>query len=130
MRRAEDSERGLVYPKAFSQLASEIQRTIHVLDNPGARDGKFVSMPELCEQYVTALNEQGLCDIHSYRVPEQIALKIRLQQPLGEQVVFFQSAKRVTNPELVTSKFVPRQLLLEHAAEMMHAATCKLPETD
>ena len=41
MRRAEDSERGLVYPKAFSQLASEIQRTIHVLDNPG--DGKFVT---------------------------------------------------------------------------------------
>ena len=46
MRRAEDSERGSVYPNAFSQLASEIQRTIHVLDNPGARDGKFVSMPE------------------------------------------------------------------------------------
>ena len=54
-----------MYPKAFPQLASEIQRTIHVLDNPG--DGKFVSMPDLCEQYVTALNEQGLSDIHSYR---------------------------------------------------------------
>ena len=67
MRRAEDSERGSVYPKAFSQLASEIQRTIHVLEIPGARDGKFVSMPELCEQYVTKLIEQGLSDIHSYR---------------------------------------------------------------
>ena len=65
MRRAEDSERGSVYPKAFSQLASE--KTIHVLDNPGARDGKLVSMPELCEQYVIALIEQGLSDIHSYR---------------------------------------------------------------
>ena len=47
VRRAEDSERGSVYPEAFSQLVSEIQRTIHVLDvNPG--DGKFVSMPDLC----------------------------------------------------------------------------------
>ena len=44
--------------------------------------------------------------------------------------MFFESAKRVTNPELVTSKFVLRQLLLEHAAEMMHATTCKLPEAD
>ena len=57
MRRVEDSERGSVYPKVFSQLASEIQGKIHVLDNPG--DGKFVSMPDLCEQYVTASNEQG-----------------------------------------------------------------------
>ena len=36
----------------------------------------------------------------------------------------------MTNPELVTSKSVPRQLLLEHAAEMMRATTCKLPEAD
>ena len=34
----------------------------------------------------------------------------------------------MTDPELVTSKSVPRQLLLDHAAEMMHATTCKLPE--
>ena len=86
VRRAEDSERGSVYPKAFSQLASEIQRTI--LDNPS--DGKFVSIPDLCEQYLTALNKQGLSDIHSYRAD---CLKLRLQQPLGEQVVFFWSAK-------------------------------------
>ena len=79
VRRAEDSERGSVYPKAFSQLASEIHRTIHVLDvNPG--DGKFVSMPDLCKQYVTALNEQGLSDIQIYRAD---CLKLRLQQPLG-----------------------------------------------
>ena len=114
-----------MYAKAFSQLASEIQRIIHVLDNPG--DGKFVSMPDLCEQYVTALSEQGLSDIHSYRADR---LKHRLQQPLGEQVVFFRSAKRVTNPDLVTSKSVPWQLFLEHAAEIMHATTCKLPEAD
>ena len=63
-------ERGTVYAKAFSQLASEIQRTI--LDNPG--DGKFVTMPDLCERYVTALNEQGLSDIHSYRAD---CLKLR-----------------------------------------------------
>ena len=80
VRRAEDSKRGSVYPKAFSQLAFEIQRTIHVLDvNPG--DGKFVSMPDLCKQYVTALNEQGLSDIQSYRAD---CLKLRLQQPWGE----------------------------------------------
>ena len=90
-------------------------------------DGKFVSMPDLCEQYLTALNEQGLSDIHSYRAD---CLKLRLQQPLGEQVVFSRSSKRVTNPELVTSKSVPRQLLLEHAAEMMHTTPCKLPEAD
>ena len=111
-------------PKAFPHLASEIQRIIHVLDNPG--DGKFVSMPDLCE-YDTALNEQGLSDIHSYRAD---CLKLSLQQPLEEQVVFYRSTKRVTNPELVTSKSVPGQLLLEHAAEMMHATTCKLPEAD
>ena len=34
----------------------------------------------------------------------------------------------MTNPELVTSKSVPGQLLLEHAAEMMHATKCKLPD--
>ena len=59
MKRVEDSERGSVFPKA-SQLASEIQRTIHVLDSPG--DGKFVSMPDWCEQYVT-LNEQGMSSL-------------------------------------------------------------------
>ena len=123
VREESGGERGSVYAKAFSQLASEIQRTI--LDNPG--DGKFVSMPDLCEQYVTALNEQGLSDIHSYRADR---LKLRLQQHFGEQVVFFRSAKRVTDPELVTAKSIPRQLLLEHAAEMMHATTCKLPEAD
>ena len=33
----------------------------------------------------------------------------------------------MTNPELVTSNSVPRQLLLKNAAEMMHATTCELP---
>ena len=44
---------------------------------------KFVSMPDLCEQYVTALSEQGLrlSDTRSYRAD---CLKLRLLQPLGE----------------------------------------------
>ena len=34
--------------------------------------------------------------------------------------MFFRSKKRVTAPELVTAKSIPQQILLEHAAEMIH----------
>ena len=44
-------------------------------------------------------------------------LKYRLRKKFGEQLTFFRSSKRVTEPEMVTSPSVPQSLLLEHVAE-------------
>ena len=57
-------KKGTGYARAFSKLASEVQNTI--LDNPA--EGKFVSMRDLCAQYVLLLNEEGLPDLQSYRI--------------------------------------------------------------
>ena len=74
-------------------------------------------MPNVCARYVLLLNEEGLPDLQSYRIDH---LKLRLKQYFGEQLVFFRSKKRVTAPELVTAKSIPQQILLQHAAKMIH----------
>ena len=81
------------------------------------KDG-FVSMPDLCKQFVNNFNEESDHDVplDTHRTDH---LKHRLLKHFGDRLVFVRSYKRVTDPELVMAESVTKRVLLEHAAEII-----------
>ena len=100
---------GMAYEKAFERLSCKVQSRI--LNQ--ADQGKVASMADLSKCYLSMLAEEGL-SVSNYRNDH---LKYRLRKKFGEQLTFFRSSKRVTEPEMVTSPSVPQSLLLENVAE-------------